>query len=94
MSVFCHKGVTMQAVNYTNARNKLKDIIDEVCDKNEEVIVTTKNNKSVVILSLDTYNATHTRLKQEIAQAMQEIEKGDFVEIDEAFELAKKTYRA
>ncbi|MDY0122101.1 MAG: type II toxin-antitoxin system prevent-host-death family antitoxin [Sulfurimonas sp.] len=84
----------MQAVNYTNARNKLKDIIDEVCDKNEEVIVTTKNNKSVVILSLDTYNATHTRLKQEIAQAMQEIEKGDFVEIDEAFELAKKTYRA
>ena len=94
MSVFCHKGATMQAVNYTNARNKLKDIIDEVCDKNEEVIVTTKNNKSVVILSLDAYNATHARLKQEIVQAMQEIEKGDFVEIDEAFELAKKTYRA
>ncbi|MGD9655448.1 MAG: type II toxin-antitoxin system Phd/YefM family antitoxin [Sulfuricurvum sp.] len=83
----------MQAVNYTHARNNLKNIIEEVCDTNEEVIVTTKNNKSVVILSLDAYNATHAQLKKEVRQAMQEIEKGDFIDIDEAFAQAKKAYR-
>ena len=43
----------MQAVNYTNARNNLKTLIDEACDNNEEIIITTKNNKSVVLISLD-----------------------------------------
>ena len=56
----------MQAVNYTIARNSLKLIIDKVCDKNEEVIVTTKNDKSIVIMSLDEYNRTHAQLKREI----------------------------
>jgi antitoxin YefM len=93
MSESCHKGVPMQAVNYTHARNNLKNIIEEVCDTNEEVIVTTKNNKSIVILSLDAYNATHAQLKKEVRQAMQEIEKGDFIDIDEAFAQAKKAYR-
>lgn len=83
----------MQAMNYTHVRNNLKDIIDEVCDTNEEVIVTTKNNKSVVIISLDEYNRTHAKCKQEIKQALLEIEKGDFIDIDEAFNLAKQSYR-
>ena len=94
MSEYCHKGVPMQAVNYTHARNNLKDLIEEVCNNNEEIIITTKNNKSVVVLSLDEYNATHAKLKKDLAQAMQEIEKGDFLEVDEAFELAKQAYRA
>ncbi|MFA6192158.1 MAG: type II toxin-antitoxin system Phd/YefM family antitoxin [Sulfurimonas sp.] len=84
----------MQAVNYTNARNGLKNIIEDVCNNNEEVIVTTKNNKSVVIISLDAYNATHAKIKQDIQNAVKEIEKGDFLDIDDAFELAKKSYRA
>lgn len=84
----------MQALNYTNARNNFKSIIENVCDNNEEVIVTTKNNKSVVIISLDEYNATHTKLKQDVQNAIKEIQKGDFLDIDDAFELAKKSYRA
>ena len=84
----------MQAVNYTSARNNLKMIIDNVCDGNEEVIVTTKNNKSVVIISLDEYNRTHAELKREVKKAIEEVEQGDFMGIDEAFEEAKKAYRA
>jgi prevent-host-death family protein len=84
----------MQAVNYTSARNNLKKIIDNVCDGNEEVIVTTKNNKSVVIISLDEYNRTHAELKREVKKAIEEVEQGDFMGIDEAFEEAKKAYRA
>jgi len=83
----------MQAVNYTAARNNLKSIIDNVCDNNEEVIVTTKNDKSVVIISLDKYNQTHAQLKRDVQEAIAEIEQGDFMSIDEAFEQAKKAYR-
>lgn len=84
----------MQALNYTNARNNLKNIIEDVCDNHEEVIVTTKNNKSVVIISLDEYNATHSKLKKDVQNALKEIRNGDFLDIDDAFEAAKKSYRA
>ena len=83
----------MQAVNYTSARNNLKDLINNVCDNNEEVIITTKNDKTVVMISLDEYNQTHNKLKKDVQKAILEIEKGDFLGIDEAFELAKSSYR-
>ncbi|MEA3521798.1 MAG: type II toxin-antitoxin system Phd/YefM family antitoxin [Campylobacterota bacterium] len=83
----------MQAINYTTARNNLKSIIDEVCDNHEEVIVSTKNDKSVVIISLDEYNRTHAQLKRDAQEAIADIERGDYVSIDEAFEVAKRSYR-
>ncbi|NOR57988.1 MAG: type II toxin-antitoxin system prevent-host-death family antitoxin [Sulfurimonas sp.] len=83
----------MQAVNYTSARNNLKSIIDNVCDNNEEVIITTKNEKSVVVMSLDEYNQTHAQLRREVKEAIAEVERGDLMGIDEAFELAKNAYR-
>ena len=83
----------MQAVNYTTARNNLKTLIDEVCDNDEEVIITTENNKSVVMLSLDEYNLTHAQLKREVREAMLQIERGDFVSSSDAFEKAKQSYR-
>ena len=92
MTVFCHKGLLMQAVNYTAARNNLKSIIDNVCDNNEEVIVTTKNDKSVVIISLDEYNKTHAQLKRDVQQAIAEIERGDYMSIDEAFDRVLSKY--
>ncbi len=82
----------MQAVNYTAARNNLKSIIDNVCDNNEEVIVTTKNDKSVVIISLDEYNKTHAQLKRDVQQAIAEIERGDYMSIDEAFDRVLSKY--
>lgn len=83
----------MQAVNYSHARNNLKSIIDDVCDNNEEVIITTKNDKSVIILSMDEYNRTHAQLKQDIAEAMIQIERGECMDIKDAFKLAKQSYR-
>jgi antitoxin YefM len=83
----------MQALNYTSARNNLKSLIDNVCDNNEEVIITTKNDKTVVMISLDEYNKTHAKLKCDVQDAIQEIEEGNFIDIDKAFELAKSSYR-
>ena len=46
----------MLAVNYTTIRNNLKDYCDAATDNNETVIVTRKNKKNVVIMSLEQYN--------------------------------------
>ncbi len=46
----------MLAANYTTVRNNLKDYCDKVTDFNETVIVTRKEEKNIVILSLDEYN--------------------------------------
>lgn len=47
----------MLAVNYSTIRSKLKDYCDKATDDGETVIVTRKDEKNVVILSLDQYNA-------------------------------------
>jgi antitoxin YefM len=83
----------MQAVNYSHARNNLKAIIDDVCDNNEEVIITTKNDKSVVIVSMDEYNRTHAEIKRNVKEALAQIERGECMDIEDAFKLAKQSYR-
>ena len=47
----------MQVVNYTEARNNLKAIFDDVYHNSDEVIVNRKNGENVVIISLDRFNA-------------------------------------
>ena len=47
----------MLAVNYSTIRNNLKEYCDKVTDEDETVIVTRKDEKNVVIISLEEYNA-------------------------------------
>ncbi|MGN1043211.1 MAG: type II toxin-antitoxin system Phd/YefM family antitoxin [Acutalibacteraceae bacterium] len=47
----------MLAVNYSTIRNKLKDYCDKATDEMETVIVTRKNEKNVVLMSLEQYNS-------------------------------------
>ena len=47
----------MLAVNYSTIRNNLKDYCDRVTEEHETVIVTRKDEKNVVIISLDEWNA-------------------------------------
>jgi len=46
----------MLAVNYSTIRNNLKNYCDEATNNGEIVIVTRKDEKNVVILSLEKYN--------------------------------------
>ncbi len=82
----------MQVVNYSHARNNLKSIIDDVCDNNEEVIITTKNDKSVIILSMDEYNRTHAQIKKSVQISLEQIERGETMSIDEAFDRVLSKY--
>ena len=46
----------MLAVNYSTVRENLKNYFEKATDENETVIITRKNEKNVVILSLEQYN--------------------------------------
>ena len=47
----------MLAVNYSTIRKKFKDYCDKVTNEFETVIVTRKDEKNVVIISLEEYNS-------------------------------------
>lgn len=46
----------MLAINYSTMRNNLKSYCDQATDNNETVIVTRKQEKNIVIISLENYN--------------------------------------
>ena len=47
----------MDAITYTRARANLARTIDTVCENHEPVIITKKNDRSVVMLSLEDFHA-------------------------------------
>ena len=77
------KGIDfMLAVNYSTIRNKLKDYCDKVTDDYETVIVTRKDEKNVVILSLEEYNilikaAKNAAYLDMIDRSMEQLARGD-----------------
>ena len=82
----------MQAVFYSQARNNLRTLIDKVCDDFDEYIITTKDNKSAVLISYDEYSAMKETMyllssknnRDRLLDAVDQIEKTAFrkVEID------------
>ena len=83
----------MLAVNYSTIRNKLKDYCDKVTDKNETVIVTRKDEKNVVIISLEAYNsltkaARNAAYLDMIDRSMEQLARGEgsaheLIEVDD-----------
>lgn len=63
LTEFCYndniltKEPLMQALFYSQARNNLRTFIDKVCNDFEEYIITTKDNKSAVLISYDEYSS-------------------------------------
>ncbi len=64
----------MLAVNYSTVRNNLKDYCDRATDNYETVIVTRKDEKNVVILSLDKYNALQKAARN--AEYLDKLDRG------------------
>lgn len=77
----------MLAVNYSTLRNKLKDYCDEASDNNQTVIITRKNEKNIVIMSLDNYNQLMKSIRNaeylaKLDRSMEQIKSG-FGEVHE-----------
>lgn len=47
----------MNAVTYSKVRENLAKTMDKVCDDHSPIIVTRKNERSVVMISLEDYQA-------------------------------------
>ena len=76
----------LQTANFSEARTNLKSYCDDVVNENATLIITRKDNKNVVMQSLDKYNQVTTEmqnLKKELYiqkrlfKAEREIEKGE-----------------
>ncbi len=76
----------MLAVNYSTIRKNLKYYCDKVTDEYETVIVTRKDEKNVVIISLEEYNAMQKLIKNTaylsmIDKSISELTSGNLVPI-------------
>ena len=47
----------MDAISYTNARSNLAKTMEKVCEDHDPVIITRRNEGSVVMMSLEDYQA-------------------------------------
>ena len=47
----------MDAITYTTARARLAETMDRVCNDHEAIIITRNGQQSVVMVSLDDFNA-------------------------------------
>ena len=73
----------MKVVNYTDLRLNLKEWLDSVVNDVEEIIIKRKNNKDVVLISLEEYNSlkeTHYLLEgnngEVLRKSLAELRKG------------------
>ena len=47
----------MKAISYTAARANLAKTMERICDDHEPVVITRKNERSIVMLSLEDFEA-------------------------------------
>ena len=83
----------MLAVNYSTLRDNFKNYCDKASDESETVIVTRKNEKNVVLISLEQYNALTKAARNaeylaKIDRSFDQLEAGmgkqhEIVEVDE-----------
>jgi antitoxin YefM len=80
----------MIAVGYSQARNNLRTLINGVCQNYDEVVITTKDNQSAVLLSKDEYDSMKETLyllssknnRERLLEAIEEIENSEFLKKD------------
>ncbi len=74
----------MLAVNYSTIRSNLKGYCDKATEDNETIIVTRKNEKNVVLISLEQYNEVMKALRnseylRKIDKSIEQVEHGKVV---------------
>ena len=82
----------MNVVPYSQAKKNLKEIINKVCDDFDEYIITTKDEKSVVLISYEEYSSMKETIyllssknnRDRLNNAVEQIENSKFLkkEID------------
>ena len=74
----------MDTMTYSEARSKLAKTMEKVCDDHSPVVITRKNSQSVVMMSLDdfeameetTYLLRSPKSTRRLLESIQELESG------------------
>jgi len=74
----------MKAISYTAVRSNLAKTMDSICDDHEAVVITRKNERSVVMLSLEDYESLEETAyllrspnnMKRLIESISELEKG------------------
>ena len=82
----------MTVVTYSQLRQQLAAVMDQVCDSAAPVIVTRQNARSVVMLSLEEYrehggnppSAPQPRNAERLARAIAQADAGELTEAEPA----------
>lgn len=80
----------MKAISYTAVRSKLAETMEQVCDDHEPVIITRQNERSVVMISVEDYEALEEtahllrspKNTRRLIESVTQLEKGDGEEKD------------
>jgi len=86
MTIYCQKEKIMETILYSQARNNLRTLINKVCLDFSEYVISTKDNKSAVLLSYDEYKGMKETLyllssknnRDRLLDAVEEIENSNF----------------
>ena len=74
----------MEAISYSKARANLAKTMENVCEDHEPVIITNKDDKNVVMISLEDYKAMEEtsyllrspKNAKRLLESIQELQKG------------------
>jgi antitoxin YefM len=74
----------MKSKTYTEAREKLSNIIEKVCEDHNPLIITKRRDKAVVMISLEDYESIEEtayllrspRNMQRLLESIKELEEG------------------
>jgi antitoxin YefM len=74
----------MKSKTYTEAREKLADIIERVCEDHDPLIITKRRDKAVVLISLEDYESLEEtayllkspRNARRLLESIKELEEG------------------
>jgi len=78
----------MRVVNFSEARNNLKFILDQVTDDADYTVISRRDSEDAIVMSLDTFNSlmeTFHLLKnpinaEHLAKSIKQFKKGQFKE--------------
>jgi antitoxin YefM len=84
------KSASIEAVTYSHARQNLKAVMDTAINDSIPVVVTRRNGKAVVILSLDTWNASNETdyllstpaNKAALLESIAALDRGEGIEVE------------
>jgi antitoxin YefM len=80
----------MRVVNFSEARNNLKSVLDQVTDDADYTVISRRDSEDAIVMSLDTFNSlmeTFHLLKnpvnaEHLAKSIQQYKKGQIIERD------------